>query len=243
MSDKALAEKIEQSGLTDKELEVTQRIQRSFPRGAISGEMLHHWNSCPKEELQMRTSLAYGQKSERPLVQYEVVPEYLPIWRRFRVGGLDKPQLRAELGKVSREVSEWGCKLFDHPDFQTSVEAKDIFFAKVTFRFLGFKKNPKTKDWLYPEFFTEWSKKHLQDGWVMELCEVEDGPSVGYQYTNQPNGEILWLAHEPLVVGGDAGVWGVERSDGGRLWLGAGDAFPGSEWGLDDGLLLRLRKI
>lgn len=231
--------------LSSAETEVTQRIQRVFLDFKLPSNMLHHWSSCSGEELRERTVLAYGQKSEEPLTRYEVIPEYLPIWRRFRVGGLDKLQLRNELGKVSRKVSEWGGKLFDHPDFPTSPEPRDVFFAKVTLRFLGFKKNPTTKEWLHAEFFAEWSKKHLQDGWVMELCELEDGPSIGYQYAvaEQPNGEILWIAHKPVVVGGGAVVWCVERGGDGALWLSAGYAVPDREWNLDFELLLRLRKI
>ncbi len=178
-------------------------------------------------------------------VKYEVVPGFLPIWKRFRVGALDKPQLQVKLKEAGRDVSNWGEKLFNHPDFTTSPEPKDVLFAKVNLAFLGFKMNPKTKDWLHAEFFADWSRKHLQDGWVMELCELEDGPSIGYQHaaSSQPNGEILWLAHKPVVVEGVAHVWYVERLDDGRLWLYTDCAVPEREWSLDGELLLRLRKI
>ncbi len=177
-----------------------------------------------------------------PPVRYEVAPEFLPIWKRFRVGGLDKTQLWVKLKEASREVSDRGGKLFNHPNFTTSPEPKDVLFVKVNLEFLGFTKNQKTKDWLHKEFFADWSKRHLQDGWVMELCEFEDGPSIGYQYTTQPNGEILWVISEPLVVEGDAVVWFVERLGGGKLRLASDCAVPESEWFLDSGRLLRLRK-
>lgn len=235
MSDKALIK----PPLTDGELELTQKIQTHFPRGRISSDRIHYWNGCRTEELTFRLEQVFQE------LKFEVAPEYLPIWKKFRVGGLDKPQLRARLKEAKREVSEWGNKFHNHEDFTTSLEPKDVFFARVNLAFLGFKKNPTTKDWLHAEFFAEWSRKHLQDGWAIELCEREDGPSIGCQYTTaQPNGEVLWVIAKPLVVEGDALVWRVGRRGDGTLWLVAGSALPDNGWDLDDdGLVLRLRKI
>lgn len=232
MSDKALKPQ-----LTDGELELTQKMQIHFPRGRISVDRIQHWSSCPVEELTERLEKALQQPT------FEVAPEYLPIWRKFRVGGLDKIQIRTELKKVGRKLSDWGDKLFESEEHKVSLTPSDTFFARVNLSFLGFKKSPCTKDWLTAEFFAGWSKKHLRDGWVMELCEREDGPSIGYQYTTQPNGEVLWVAHKPVVVVGDAHVWRVVRGVDGRLWLHADCANPAREWALDDEMLLRLRKI
>lgn len=62
-------------------------------------------------------------------------------------------------------------------------------------------------------------------------------------YTDQPKGEWLTVFHEPVVVEGSADVWDVRRSGDGGLWLDTGYASPGRGWRLDDGLLLRLRKL
>ncbi len=232
MSDKALIK----TPLTEGELELTQKIQTHFPRGRISPERIGEL-SCQTEELTFRLEQAFQEP------KFEVAPEYLPIWKTFRVGGLDKAQLQAKLKVVNREVNERGKKFFNHEDFTTSPEPKDVFFARVNLAFLGFKKNSTTKDWLHAEFFAEWSRKHLQDGWVMELCEQEDGPSIGYQYTAQPNGEILWVIAKPLVVEGRAFLWAVLRCGGGTLWLNTDYVNPENEWRLLGELLLRLRKI
>ncbi|MEO8637644.1 MAG: hypothetical protein ABI430_01950 [Candidatus Taylorbacteria bacterium] len=243
MSDKTSVVEAVRPPLSELELKLTQRIQRSFPRGEIPSDVIHYWNSCSKEELTARALIAFGQKSEVPLQRYEVVPDFLPVWRKFHVGGKDKTQLRDALEQAGREVGEYASRLLDQEEYKTSPRAKDVLFAKVNLGFLGFQKKPTTKEWLYPEFFVEWSRKHLMDNWVMELCEPEDGPSIAYQFTNQPNGEILCVAHEPLLVEGHARVFRVGGLDSGHSWLNLVFAKPGNEWHLDSELLLRLRKV
>jgi hypothetical protein len=79
----------------------------------------------------------------------------------------------------------------------------------------------------------------------MELCECEDGPSVGYQYAaQQRNGETLLVAWAPVVTESLAFVWVVKRHEGYEgLCLSAVEIGLESEWRLDSELLVRLRKV
>jgi hypothetical protein len=63
MNDKAL-------GLTNTELELTQRIQMFFPRGIIPMEVLKEWNGCKKEIITKKILEFFSQRLEMPLLEF-----------------------------------------------------------------------------------------------------------------------------------------------------------------------------
>jgi len=64
----------------------------------------------------------------------------------------------------------------------------------------------------------------------LSLCSAEVGPALREQYRDQPIGEWLVIAMEPITdSGGCLGVFVVERGGGG-LWLGSACGGPGGVW-------------
>ena len=65
-------------------------------------------------------------------------------------------------------------------------------------------------------------------GW--KKCPVEVGPQLRLQYLDQPYGEWLVIAMEPIAdSGGDLELFNVYHGDGGR-WLGSFCGSPGFVW-------------
>ena len=75
----------------------------------------------------------------------------------------------------------------------------------------------------------------------LELCPNEVGPQLRLQYKDQPKGEFLLIAMEPIIgVGGDLSVFDVEHRNDDRLWLNANLGHPGLAWGgIDRWVFLR----
>jgi hypothetical protein len=64
----------------------------------------------------------------------------------------------------------------------------------------------------------------------LELCPCEVGPQLRLQYMDQPNGEWLLVAMEPITDSdGDPRVFDVGRGGRGR-WLRARYGYPGIVW-------------
>lgn len=65
------------------------------------------------------------------------------------------------------------------------------------------------------------------------LCPAEVGPQLRLQYLDQPNGEQLLIAMNPIISSdGDLHVFSVERHASG-LWLHGDWGLPGSVWNPD----------
>lgn len=78
----------------------------------------------------------------------------------------------------------------------------------------------------------------------VELCPAYVAPFLRQEYMNQPNGEWLYIAMNPITdSGGNPGVFGVGRRDGGEVWLYGDWADPGDVWNLGGRFVFRLRKV
>jgi len=75
-----------------------------------------------------------------------------------------------------------------------------------------------------------------------DLCPAEVGPQLRLQYKNQPNGEWLRVAMEPIEdSGGDLDVFRVKRVDD-DLWLNAGCGSPDYVWSPEGVFVFAVRK-
>jgi hypothetical protein len=64
-----------------------------------------------------------------------------------------------------------------------------------------------------------------------DLCPAEVGPQLRLQYQNQPSGEWLIVATEPVTdSGGDPGLFRVYR-DNDERYLDGSNGHPGRQWG------------
>jgi len=76
----------------------------------------------------------------------------------------------------------------------------------------------------------------------LELCPPQVGPELRLNYKDQPNGEWLRIAMEPISDrGGFLGLFGVDRFDSGS-WLGGGVGRLVGHWGGDCRFVFRFRK-
>lgn len=180
----------------------------------------------------------------------QIVKRTLTAWKTITVGGTTAKALIAEIekvksGKEKNEVGDYARDIMGKSAFVIAPSAGQVDLVILTLRDLGLTSNPRTDAFLTKEFCAKWSAENL-DGYVIELCEPEDGPQLRLQYQDQPKGEVLYIAMERIAVSdGSPSVFRVERrvERGGGRWLHAGWARPGDWWPLGLRVVFRLRKL
>jgi len=152
------------------------------------------------------------------------VPEF-PIWKTIKLGtGLKVAEdFRHALSDGGFRLSDWANGILGKPAFTAAAEETEVDLIKVTVAELGFKKGAR-RDQIYER------AKELG----LELCSPEVGPQLRLQYHDQPNGEWILVAMEP-IIGSDGGpdVFYVERLDSG-LWLDSNWSNPDDFWNADN---------
>jgi hypothetical protein len=167
----------------------------------------------------------------------------LTVFKTLKIGGVPTKELLNKAEKSCEEVTRWVKDIMKQKDFVTAETQTDVNFVVLTPTELGFTSDPRTYDFMTKKFCAEWSAKHLE-GYVIELCEAEDGPQLRVQYEDQPNGEVLWMAMERITDSeGHPSLFAVERSPGGKRWLRTGRVAHDHTSDLDDRVVLRLRRL
>jgi hypothetical protein len=118
------------------------------------------------------------------------------------------------IGNLAREI-------LGKPDFAASIAFQETEFEliKVSDAELGLKNGVNTR-----RIYNRAQKLGLS------LCPAEVGPQLRLQYLDQPNGESVFIAMEPIADSdGDLSVFSVRRDDGG-LWLSSGCGEPDDFW-------------
>ena len=172
----------------------------------------------------------------------EVVKRTLTPWKKaIKIGGVSKKDLAKKLKKY--EVGNEAQYIMGKDEFVIVTESGSVDFVTLTPSDLGFTSCPRTDAFMTKEFCAAWSAKYLE-GYVIELCQPEDGPQLRHQYDDQPKGETVWMAME-RITGSDGypHVFYVGCDGGGTLWLNAPWVSPDDAWGLDGRVVFRLRKL
>jgi len=148
------------------------------------------------------------------------VAEYkFKTWKTIKLGtGLKTAE---EFRRVLRDgefrLSDWASDILGKPAFKAADEETEVDLVKATVAELGFKKGAR-----YDQIYERAKEPGL------ELCPPEVGPQLRLQYQDQPNGEWIVVAMEPIIDSdGCPRVFNVERI-GSELWLS-------SYWGRPDG--------
>ena len=181
-------------------------------------------------------------------VTTKVANKTLKVWKTINVGGTTTEELLKSIveereSKEKNEVGNWARDITTKPAFVISSTRSQVGLVVLTPANLGFTVQPRTDAFMTKEFCAEWSAKYL-DGYVIELCEGEDGPQLRLQYQDQPTGEILWMAMKGITSsGGGPRVFRVERRGGGLRWLSADWSYPDGTWRLDRRIVFRFRKL
>ena len=131
-------------------------------------------------------------------------------------------------------IGDWGVNdILGKPAFTVATEETELDLVVVSVAELGFK-NGATSEQIYAR------AKELG----LDLCPAEVGPQLRLQYKDQPNGEWLIVAMEPITVSdGDLKLlFIVRRRSDSDLWLSSYHAEPGRVWSADGRFVFSRRK-
>ena len=139
--------------------------------------------------------------------------------------------LRASLSNCGHSIGDWANNILDKITLASTPTTLNL--VVVSNADLGFSKGAT---------FAETCAKAKEFG--LDLCPAEVGPQLRIQYKNQPRGEWLIVAMEPITDSdGDLSVFDVKRDDDGRSWLDAHDGHPSNFWNADNRFVFVSRRF
>lgn len=180
------------------------------------GRQLRQPNGYPFDPERLKTHLQAAIEG-----RFQVAFLHWPIWKVVKLGtGLKTAnEFRKALRAEGNKINDWGKDILGKSAFKAASEPTKIELVLVTVAKLGFNKGAYRKD-IY--------KRALKLG--LALCPNEVGPQLRLQYMDQPKGEWLRIAMEPLADSdGDLHVFDVGRGEYG-FWLGADGGRPDGFW-------------
>ena len=129
----------------------------------------------------------------------------------------DVKSLRKALEESGARIGDWASDILNKTKLSKSKQSLDLVVLSV--KELGFPQGAQLKD-IYE------AAKNLG----LDLCPAEVGPQLRLQYPDQPNGEWLVIAMEPIKDSdGDLSLFHVKHIDDDR-WLSAYYGEPGHFW-------------
>ena len=157
-------------------------------------------------------TLAVEREAMLPLVER-------PTWKTIQVGTMPSADvLRDALLAADFKIGNWGGDIL--AKVVVATEPTEIELVRATVAELGFPRGA-TRAQIY--------EAGLKLGW--QLCPPEVGPQLRLQYPDQPNGEWILVAMEPITDSrGRLEVFSVERNEDGR-WLSGDHGCPDNVWG------------
>jgi len=178
------------------------RIAENLP--AMDSDTMQRWIDDPKGLQEFLKKLTLGSFKVFKTLKLGTDPRTADQFREaFKDGGF--------------KISDWADDILGKTSLTTKETDAELVVMSVGE--LGFKNGAKRKD-IY--------KRALSLG--LELCPAEVGPQLRLQYKDQPNGEWLLIAMEPIAdSGGDLDVFGVRRDDY-DFWLNSYDGHPDNVW-------------
>lgn len=143
----------------------------------------------------------------------------------------DADALRKALRTNGNSISDWANEILGKLAFTISSAEEEFQLVITSVANLGFKEGAT---------YRNICAKAKELG--LELCPGEVGPQLRLQYKNQPKGEWLRIAMEPITVSGSfLCIFEVENITGG-LWLRCSDGRSDTFWGADISVVFCLRK-
>ena len=129
------------------------------------------------------------------------------------------------------KVGEWAKDILGKPEFTAALKETEIDLVAILVAELGFKQGATRQD-IY--------ERAQELG--LALCPAEVGPQLRLQYKDQPKGEWLLIAMDPIAGShGSPSVFGVAHDDEG-LWLYGYYGNPEHDWSADDRWAFARRK-
>jgi hypothetical protein len=147
------------------------------------------------------------------------------VWKTIKLGtnGLKTADdFRKSFKDNGFKVSDWANDILGKPAFTVATEETELYLVVVSVAELGFKNGATCKN-----IYARAKERGL------DICPNEVGPQLRLQYKDQPKGEWLVVAMEPLRdSAGNLELFGVRRGDNG-LWLDSPSGASGAVWRAD----------
>jgi hypothetical protein len=155
--------------------------------------------------------LAKDYRMSQPLIERAA-------WKTIQLGTMPTTDaLRSALLDGGFRIGDWGGDILKKITVATEPSEIELVVASVAE--LGFPKGATRKE-IYD--------KAISLGF--ELCPAEVGPQLRLQYKDQPNGEWMLIAMEPVTDSdGDLEVFHVVH-DGSGQWLSSYSGYPDFVW-------------
>ena len=175
-------------------LKLIAAIMENLPE--MSPETIQRWIEAPEV---IRDGLA-KMFSQTPL----------KVWKTIKlVAYQSADQCRQALEKAGCRISDWAKDLLGKIDFTKSVE-EEVKFGKLTVGQLGLTRGGTLRQIL---------ARIVELG--LAKCEPYDGPNVRVQSLDQPMGEGIFMAMDPITASRGYPHVFVLRRRGDGLWLHA----------------------
>ncbi len=163
-------------------------------------------------------------------------PKEFLTWKIINIGTGFKnaDDFREAIKTEGHDISDWANDIIGKPAFSVSAdEKKEIELVRVTVAELGFKNGATLKN-IYAR----------ANELGLDLCPNEVGPQLRLQYKDQPKGERIRIAMDPIKdSGGVPDVFDVARGVGGESWLDTTRYDnPGNVWNSDGVWVFARRK-
>lgn len=142
-------------------------------------------------------------------------------WKTIQLGtGLQTADdFRKAVKLAGMKIGDWANDILGKPAFTATTSETEVELVVASVAELGFKDGATRKD-----IYVRAQELGL------DLCPPEVGPQLRLQYTDQPKGEWLVIAMEPITDSdGNLSLFFVERDDDVR-WLYALSGSPDHFW-------------
>ncbi len=154
------------------------------------------------------------------------------VWKTIKLGNYkNADEFRKALKKNGFKTGDWANDILDKPAFTVAGAEEEIQLVNVSVADLGFKNGATYKGIC---------AKAKELG--LELCPNEVGPQLRLQYKDQPKGEHLCIAMEPITDSfGNLSIFHVGHDDD-VLWLYGYYGYSVPFWSAYYRFVFRLRK-
>lgn len=174
--------------LTNAELELTQRIQMYFPRGLLSSEKLHQWNSCPRAVLARHLAkMLQGDPNE--------LDPHFPVWKTVGVweGHKTPDDFRQALKQSGVRIGGSADDILGRTEYPASLslfERREVKYdlALVSLGEMGLRNGARLDEIL---------KRAAEFG--LDPCHAAVALLLRLQYLDQRSNEWLHIAMEPIT--------------------------------------------
>lgn len=150
--------------------------------------------------------------------------EKFPVWKTVKLGTFKGVKsLKQALKENGFQIGNWASDILNQRAFKLAKKETEVNLVVLSVAELGFPKGAT---------YGEICDRARELG--LDLCPAEVGPQIRLQYPDQPRGEWLTVAMEPITDSdGDPHVFNVDHDHDVR-WLSAKWSAPGSFWSADD---------